>query len=149
MLCTWCRFFCVFVPLFVVVRSFPPLLIMAAGRSRANGVDACFGLETVFAVCSPPLAPRIDFEVDLPRLLAHPVVADLHTPPPPPRAPVPFFARDTTQFLCCMEMLLGTAGAAPPTLVDGAAAGLGAVLGEMHREGLFAAASPAEVSLPL
>lgn len=48
-----------------------------------------------------------------------------------------------------MEILLGTVGAAPPTLVDGAAAGLGAVLREMHREGVFAAASSAEVSLPV
>lgn len=53
------------------------------------------------------------------------------------------------QFLCCLEILLGTVGTAPQTLVDGAAAGLGAVLGEMHRERLFAAGTSAEVSLPL
>ncbi|CAM9747457.1 unnamed protein product, partial [Hapterophycus canaliculatus] len=49
------------------------------------------------------------------------------------------------QFLRCLKTLLGSEGSAPPTLVDGAVAGLGAVLGEMHREGLFAAAaSPPE-----
>lgn len=69
------------------------------------------------------------------------------SPPPPtfPTRPRPCFARDT-QFLCCVEILLGTVGAAPSTLVDGAAAGLGAVLEEMHRESFFAAASSAEVS---
>lgn len=45
-----------------------------------------------------------------------------------------------------METLLGSEGSAPPTLVDGAVAGLGAVLGEMHKEGLFSAASAAGVS---
>lgn len=37
-------------------------------------------------------------------------------------------------------MLLGAEGGAPPSIVDGAIAGLGAVLGEMHREGLFTVA---------
>lgn len=41
------------------------------------------------------------------------------------------------KFLNCLEALLGVEGGAPPPIVDGAIAGLGAVLGEMHREGLF------------
>ncbi|CBN75009.1 expressed unknown protein [Ectocarpus siliculosus] len=47
------------------------------------------------------------------------------------------------QFLCCLEILLGTEGNAPPTLVDGAVTGLGAVVGEMIGEGLFASAAAA------
>ena len=77
------------------------------------------------------------------------MLARKHTTPPPTSPTCSYPSLPGAQFLGCVEILLGTVGTAPPTLVDGAAAGLGAVLGEMHGEGLFAAAFSAEVSLPV
>lgn len=51
------------------------------------------------------------------------------------------------QFLWSMEALLGVEGAAPGPMVNGAIAGLGEILSEMHREGVFTVRSRYLVSV--